>query len=119
MQDRIIHYLCISTGDIYSLGIILQQIILRCEAYDLPGEDGSHVVVSKREIVMEVQRGVEPPLRPRVPRVACSNEVGTFFHQHHRKTVTDYSMMTAGLRSDGDVLVRVSCRATGVCQDQG
>ncbi|GAU87943.1 hypothetical protein RvY_00723-2 [Ramazzottius varieornatus] len=61
-------------GDVFSFGIILQQIILRCEAYDLPGDDHSDMV-SKREIVMEVQRGVDPPLRPRVPRVSCSNEV--------------------------------------------
>ena len=61
-------------GDIYSFAIILQQIILRCEPYQLPTE-GEELDISNREIVLEVQKGSDPPLRPRVPRVACSNEV--------------------------------------------
>ncbi|XP_055334710.1 atrial natriuretic peptide receptor 1-like [Paramacrobiotus metropolitanus] len=61
-------------GDVYSFAIILQQIILRGEAYETPG-DNYALDLTKHEIAMEVQKGTDPPFRPRVPRVACPNEL--------------------------------------------
>lgn len=68
------------SGDVFSFGIILQQVILRCEAYEIPS-DTEVTDISKRDIVFEVQKGTDPPLRPRVPRVACSNEIYTLMEQ--------------------------------------
>ncbi|OQV16974.1 Atrial natriuretic peptide receptor 1 [Hypsibius exemplaris] len=62
-------------GDIYSYGVILQQIILRSPPYSASTSD--EVVAtynyqeSPREIVFEVQAGSIPPMRPIVPRSAC------------------------------------------------
>ncbi|OWA53707.1 Atrial natriuretic peptide receptor 1 [Hypsibius exemplaris] len=59
-------------GDVYSFAIILQQIILRSGAFELPNDP---LEMSDREILNEVVAANIPPVRPRVPRSSCSNEL--------------------------------------------
>ncbi|OWA49808.1 Atrial natriuretic peptide receptor 2 [Hypsibius exemplaris] len=59
-------------GDVYSFAIILQQIILRSGPFELPGEP---LELSNREIIQEIINSNIPPVRPRVPRASCSNEL--------------------------------------------
>ena len=76
----------------YSFAILLQQITLRSGPFELPGEA---LDLSDRELLMEVQSTTVllvrinriifqisqiiapniPPVRPRVPRASCSNEL--------------------------------------------
>ncbi|XP_055346518.1 atrial natriuretic peptide receptor 1-like [Paramacrobiotus metropolitanus] len=69
-------------GDVYSVGILLQQIILRCAPYQIG--DGGHIKTkrrsdreqtSDRDIVQDVRRGLVPPMRPAVPLSACKTEL--------------------------------------------
>ncbi|OQV12260.1 Atrial natriuretic peptide receptor 1 [Hypsibius exemplaris] len=59
-------------GDVYSFAIVLQQIILRSGPFELPSEP---LEISNREIIKEVINSNVPPVRPRVPRASCSNEL--------------------------------------------
>ncbi|OQV23021.1 Atrial natriuretic peptide receptor 1 [Hypsibius exemplaris] len=59
-------------GDVYSFAIIIQQIILRSGPFELPNDP---LEMSEREILNEVVASNIPPVRPRVPRAACSNEL--------------------------------------------
>ncbi|OQV12275.1 Atrial natriuretic peptide receptor 1 [Hypsibius exemplaris] len=59
-------------GDVYSFAILLQQIILRSGPFDLPADQ---LALTDREILQEVITFTIPPVRPRVPRSACSNEL--------------------------------------------
>ncbi|OQV12270.1 Atrial natriuretic peptide receptor 1 [Hypsibius exemplaris] len=59
-------------GDVYSFAIILQQIILRSGPFELPNDP---LEMSEHEILTEVISANIPPVRPRVPRAACSNEL--------------------------------------------
>ncbi|XP_055353545.1 atrial natriuretic peptide receptor 1-like [Paramacrobiotus metropolitanus] len=59
-------------GDVYSFAIILQQIILRTPPYHLPNDP---LELSDAEILQEVIANNIPPVRPRVPRPACSQEL--------------------------------------------
>ncbi|XP_055354563.1 atrial natriuretic peptide receptor 1-like [Paramacrobiotus metropolitanus] len=59
-------------GDVYSFAIVLQQVILRSPPYrnnNIPKTGGDDF--SSRDIIMEVKRGSNPPLRPRVPNSSC------------------------------------------------
>ncbi|XP_055352763.1 atrial natriuretic peptide receptor 1-like isoform X2 [Paramacrobiotus metropolitanus] len=71
-------------GDIYSFGILLQQIILRSAPYQIGDSgQGKNAVkrrsdreqISDRDIVQDVRRGLVPPLRPAVPISACPMEL--------------------------------------------
>ncbi|XP_055340566.1 atrial natriuretic peptide receptor 1-like [Paramacrobiotus metropolitanus] len=59
-------------GDVYSFAIILQQIILRSGPYRMPDDN---LELSDEEILHEIIANNIPPVRPRVPRSACSNEL--------------------------------------------
>ncbi|XP_055344411.1 atrial natriuretic peptide receptor 1-like [Paramacrobiotus metropolitanus] len=59
-------------GDVYSFAIILQQIILRSGPFELPSDP---LELSEAEIIQEVIAANIPPVRPRVPRASCSNEL--------------------------------------------
>ncbi|OWA52923.1 Atrial natriuretic peptide receptor 1 [Hypsibius exemplaris] len=59
-------------GDVYSFAIILQQIILRSGPFELPSEP---LELSNQEIIQEIINSNIPPVRPRVPRASCSNEL--------------------------------------------
>ncbi|OQV18934.1 Atrial natriuretic peptide receptor 1 [Hypsibius exemplaris] len=59
-------------GDVYSFAIILQQIILRSGPFELPDDP---LELSHQEIIQEVVAANIPPVRPRVPRAACSNQL--------------------------------------------
>ncbi|OQV12254.1 Atrial natriuretic peptide receptor 1 [Hypsibius exemplaris] len=59
-------------GDVYSFAIILQQIILRSSPFELPSDP---LEMTDTEILSEVAAANIPPVRPRVPRSACSNEL--------------------------------------------
>ncbi|XP_055353552.1 atrial natriuretic peptide receptor 2-like [Paramacrobiotus metropolitanus] len=59
-------------GDVYSFAIILQQIILRSPPYHTPNDP---LELSDAEILQEIIANNIPPVRPRVPRSACSNEL--------------------------------------------
>ncbi|OQV12268.1 Atrial natriuretic peptide receptor 1 [Hypsibius exemplaris] len=59
-------------GDVYSFAVILQQIILRSGPFELPNDP---LEMSEREILNEVIASNIPPVRPRVPRASCSNEL--------------------------------------------
>ncbi|OQV13654.1 Atrial natriuretic peptide receptor 1 [Hypsibius exemplaris] len=59
-------------GDVYSFAIVLQQIILRSGPFELPSEP---LEISNQEIIKEVINSNVPPVRPRVPRASCSNEL--------------------------------------------
>ncbi|XP_074175093.1 atrial natriuretic peptide receptor 1 isoform X2 [Rhinolophus sinicus] len=48
-------------GDVYSFGIILQEIALRCGVFHVEGLD-----LSPKEIIERVTRGEQPPFRPSV-----------------------------------------------------
>ncbi|OQV16758.1 Atrial natriuretic peptide receptor 1 [Hypsibius exemplaris] len=63
-------------GDVYSFGILLQQFFVR----SLPYRTTTHKVqvgekFKAMEIAIEVKNGAIPPLRPRVPVSAVSNEL--------------------------------------------
>ncbi|OWA52494.1 Atrial natriuretic peptide receptor 1 [Hypsibius exemplaris] len=60
--------------DVYSFGILLQQIILRSAPFDTPG-DATKAHQSAKEHVMEIKKGMQPPQRPVVPASACSSEL--------------------------------------------
>ncbi|OQV12253.1 Atrial natriuretic peptide receptor 1 [Hypsibius exemplaris] len=59
-------------GDVYSFAIVLQQIILRSDPFELPSDP---LEMSDKEIIAEVIAANIPPVRPRVPRSSCSNEL--------------------------------------------
>ncbi|XP_055337247.1 atrial natriuretic peptide receptor 2-like [Paramacrobiotus metropolitanus] len=59
-------------GDVYSFAILLQQIILRSSPFELPDDP---LELSDKEIVLEVIAANIPPVRPRVPRSACSSDL--------------------------------------------
>ncbi|OQV12261.1 Atrial natriuretic peptide receptor 1 [Hypsibius exemplaris] len=59
-------------GDVYSFAIILQQLILRSGPFELPNDP---LELSNRELLQEVIAANIPPVRPRVPRASCSNEL--------------------------------------------
>ena len=92
------------TGDVYGYGIIISQVILRCEPFHTPESDHIHTTGyggTDKEIVLEVRlfltfshnrlhtrmaqvkttvssqvkQGSIAPLRPHVPRAACSPEL--------------------------------------------
>ncbi|XP_038624938.1 atrial natriuretic peptide receptor 1 [Tachyglossus aculeatus] len=58
-------------GDIYSFGIILQEIALRCGVFHLPGLD-----LSPKEIVERVSVGEQPPFRPWLGSQSPPEELG-------------------------------------------
>ncbi|XP_055349485.1 atrial natriuretic peptide receptor 1-like [Paramacrobiotus metropolitanus] len=59
-------------GDVYSFAIIIQQIILRSGPFELPNDP---LELSDKEIIQEIIAANIPPVRPRVPRSSCSNEL--------------------------------------------
>ncbi|XP_055346504.1 atrial natriuretic peptide receptor 1-like [Paramacrobiotus metropolitanus] len=64
-------------GDVYSFAILLQQIILQSLPFQL-GKYGKARVReehSLKDIILEVKRGLQPPLRPPVPTSACVREL--------------------------------------------
>ncbi|XP_055356097.1 atrial natriuretic peptide receptor 1-like isoform X3 [Paramacrobiotus metropolitanus] len=60
-------------GDVYSFGIIVQEIILRCEPFGSP--DVKRLPMDPYAIITEVIKGTNPPLRPHVPKDACPPEL--------------------------------------------
>ncbi|GAU88433.1 hypothetical protein RvY_01134-2 [Ramazzottius varieornatus] len=64
-------------GDVYGYGIIISQLILRCEPFDTQDSDNRARGYggTDKEILLEVKQGSIPPLRPQVPRAACSPEL--------------------------------------------
>ncbi|OQV18989.1 Atrial natriuretic peptide receptor 1 [Hypsibius exemplaris] len=61
-----------TAGDVYSFGMVMQEIICRSGPFLLPlGLDGVNALTLK-ELIMEVKRGVIPPCRPKVPASACA-----------------------------------------------
>ncbi|XP_055342846.1 atrial natriuretic peptide receptor 1-like [Paramacrobiotus metropolitanus] len=60
-------------GDIYSFGILLQQIVQRVGPYERT--DTEYGVVDVKDIVDRVREGEVPPFRPRVPFDACPPEL--------------------------------------------
>ncbi|GAU93743.1 hypothetical protein RvY_05634-2 [Ramazzottius varieornatus] len=60
-------------GDVYSFGIVVQEIILRCEPFGSP--DVKRLPMDPYAIVTEVIKGTNPPLRPHVPKDACPAEL--------------------------------------------
>ncbi|XP_055350308.1 atrial natriuretic peptide receptor 1-like [Paramacrobiotus metropolitanus] len=60
-------------GDVYSFGIILQQIILRSSPFDVPGDTKAYQTA--KDLVMQIKQGSQPPFRPAVPVSACSSEL--------------------------------------------
>ncbi|XP_055329526.1 atrial natriuretic peptide receptor 1-like [Paramacrobiotus metropolitanus] len=61
-------------GDVYSFSIILQQIILRSEPYESPGNT-SQLTDQTFELLLDIASGTTPPIRPPVPRAACSPDL--------------------------------------------
>ncbi|GAU95879.1 hypothetical protein RvY_07415-2 [Ramazzottius varieornatus] len=59
-------------GDVYSFAIVIQQIILRSGPFELPDDP---LDLPEEEILREVIALSIPPVRPRVPRALCSNEL--------------------------------------------
>ncbi|XP_055350346.1 atrial natriuretic peptide receptor 1-like [Paramacrobiotus metropolitanus] len=63
-------------ADVYSFGILLQQIILRCSPFDVPTETRAMTSYqSAKDLVLLVKQGTQPPFRPKVPASACSSEL--------------------------------------------
>ncbi|OQV18948.1 Atrial natriuretic peptide receptor 1 [Hypsibius exemplaris] len=60
-------------GDVYSFGIIVQEVILRCEPFGSP--DVKRLPMDPYAIITEVIKGTNPPLRPHVPKDACPPEL--------------------------------------------
>ncbi|OQV12409.1 Atrial natriuretic peptide receptor 1 [Hypsibius exemplaris] len=61
-------------GDVYSFAIVLQQIILRSDAYQQRAATQRRKSdnLGPKEVIFEVRKGMTPPLRPPVPMSACS-----------------------------------------------
>ncbi|OWA52554.1 Atrial natriuretic peptide receptor 1 [Hypsibius exemplaris] len=59
-------------GDVYSFGILLQQLILRSAPYESSIEaQRVDYLTHAKDLVMEVKRGASPPQRPVVPVSSC------------------------------------------------
>ncbi|OWA52553.1 Atrial natriuretic peptide receptor 1 [Hypsibius exemplaris] len=59
-------------GDVYSFGILMQQLILRSAPYESSIESQrSDYLAHAKDLVMEVKRGANPPQRPMVPVSSC------------------------------------------------
>ncbi|XP_055329521.1 atrial natriuretic peptide receptor 1-like isoform X2 [Paramacrobiotus metropolitanus] len=61
-------------GDVYSFSIILQQIILRTGPYESPG-NAAQLTDTTFELLCDIASGTSPPIRPPVPRAACSADL--------------------------------------------
>ncbi|XP_070535597.1 atrial natriuretic peptide receptor 1-like isoform X2 [Ptychodera flava] len=59
-------------GDLYSYGVILQEIILRTEPFE---DINCDQATPPQEIIEKVRSGCDPPYRPIVPRETCPDEV--------------------------------------------
>ncbi|XP_077993897.1 atrial natriuretic peptide receptor 1-like [Glandiceps talaboti] len=72
MLRQVGRHICTQKGDVYSYGIILQEIILRTEPF---GYIDSDQPLSPQEIIEKVTKGADPVFRPQVDRDACSAEL--------------------------------------------
>ncbi|OQV15543.1 Atrial natriuretic peptide receptor 2 [Hypsibius exemplaris] len=60
-------------GDVYSFAVIIQQIVLKTPPYGIAGTEWDESGLKAKDIVLEVKRGIVPPVRPRVPRSICQH----------------------------------------------
>nr|XP_006812548.1 PREDICTED: atrial natriuretic peptide receptor 2-like [Saccoglossus kowalevskii] len=65
-------------GDVYSFGIILQEIVLRTEPFENPESDQT---LTPQEIIAKVTKCEEPVFRPQIPDGACPAEIYTLMQR--------------------------------------
>ena len=69
-------------GDVYSFGIILQEVITRCAPFESLERLGrKRIIYDPDEILDRIRMGTVPPFRPEVAPDECSKELLDLMHQ--------------------------------------